>query len=580
MTFQLNPKTDKWLSNNELRPIAVAEPVHKDQDTVPHYRVQMQAIRHTFHPKLRDIPMWSFGPSSPGVIIETKVGTPARVTWLNQLVGQSLSNLMVFGDRQGMEEDHMLNISHNVVHLHGARVPWTSDGFPEHVFHPNEGRIFYYPNLQAATMLWYHDHAMDVTRLNVYAGLFGLYLIRDPEEATVLPSGDLEVPIVLQDKSFSDDGKKLYYEQSVDRMQTPPEATPEFIGEYPVVNGQIWPVLKLGPRIYRLRLVNGANTRFFNLTLTPDNDPNTKLTFHVIGTDGGFLTRPVPVTTLLLAPGERADLLLDLRTRKDARLILRNDAPIPYSGNPLDPQFQAPDYGPLDPGDNCAQLLKIKVEGHHHDHDARFDPATIQLPPRLDPLPGPPQPSRDTFSAVEAAIAAVPIDVLRADLSVPGISFKLRRFKLEEYQLFMDTLPGIRVPTVQVNGASYDTAPPVVVTKDAVEVWEFVNVTPDTHPMHIHLVQFQVMSRIRLDVVDDPPRQSDDLPEPKNAKAYLNAAPVEEFEKGWKDTVRCDPAQSTRVMARFEGYAGNYVYHCHILEHEDMGMMFRLNVEP
>ncbi len=579
MTFHLNPATDKWLPNNELRPVAVAEPVHSEEGVV-HYRVPMLAIRHTFHPKLRDVAMWSYGPTSPGVIIETTAGSPARITWLNQLVGQSLSNLLAFGDRQGMEEDHMLNITHNVVHLHGARVPWTSDGFPEHIFHPNEGRIFYYPNLQAATTLWYHDHAMDVTRLNVYAGLFGLYLIRDPKEAKVLPSGDLEVPLVLQDKSFSEDGKKLYYEQGVDRTQDPPKCTPEFLGDYPVVNGQIWPVVELGPRIYRLRLVNGANTRFFNLSLTPENDANAKLTFHAIGTDGGFLSRPVPVTTLLLAPGERADLLLDLRHRKHARLILRNDAPIPYSGDPLDPQFQDPEYTPLDPGANCAELLKIKVEGHHHDDDARFDPATIQLPPRRDPLPGPPQPSRDTFPAIEAAIAAVPIEVLEADLSAAGLSFKLRRFKLEEYQLFMDTLPGIRVPTVQVNGASYDTASPVITRKDALEVWEFVNVTPDTHPMHIHLVQFQVLSRIRLEVVDDPARQSDDLPEPKRAQAYLDAAPVEDFEKGWKDTLRCNPGQSARVLARFDGYAGDYVYHCHILEHEDMGMMFRLNVEP
>lgn len=580
MSFHLNPATDKWLSTNKLQRVAAAEPVHHDHDNVLHYRIPLQPIRHTFHPKLRDIPMWSFGSTSPGVILEATPGTPARVTWLNQLVGQSLSDLIAFGDRQGMEEDHMLRISHNVVHLHGARVPWTSDGFPEHVFHPQEGRIFYYPNVQAATTLWYHDHAMDVTRLNVYAGLFGLYLIRDPQERNALPSGDLEIPLVLQDKSFSDDGRKLYYEQSVDRTQTPPEATPEFLGDYPVVNGQIWPVLELRPRIYRLRLVNGANTRFFNLTLTPEDDPNNKLTFHVIGTDGGFLLRPAPVTTLLLAPGERADILLDLRTQRHASLLLRNDAPIPYSGDPLDPQYQAPDYTPLDPADPCAELLKIKVEGHHDDDDdARFDPATIQLPPRRDPLPGAPGPGRDLFTAMEAAIMAVPIDTLEADLSAAGVSFKLRRFKLEEYQLFMSTLPGIRVPTVQVNGASYDTAPPVTIIKDAVEVWEFVNVTPDTHPMHIHLVQFQVMSRTRLDVVDDLPRQSPDLPEPKKAQGYLGPAPVEEFEKGWKDTVRANPSQSTRVLAKFNGYAGNYVYHCHILEHEDMGMMFRLNVE-
>ena len=272
MAFQLDSQ-DKWLSTNKLRPISVAKPVHSHDHTVTHYWVELKAILHDFHPKLRNLPMWSFGSSSPGEIIEAEVGKPVRVTWFNRLVGQSLQNLLDFGDRQGMEEDHMLALSHNQIHLHGARDPWTSDGFPESVFHPNEGRIYYYPNVQAAATLWYHDHAMDVTRLNVYAGLFGAYLLRDPQEASLLPSGSLEIPLVVQDKSFTDDGKKLHYEQSVDRTKPVPEATPEFLGDYPLVNGQIWPLLELHPRIYRLRLLNGANTRFFNLSLSRDIQP-------------------------------------------------------------------------------------------------------------------------------------------------------------------------------------------------------------------------------------------------------------------------------------------------------------------
>ena len=182
---------------------------------------------------------------------------------------------------------------------------------------------------------------------------------------------------------------------------------------------------------------------------------------------------------------------------------------------------------------------------------------------------------------MEAAIATVPIDVLEQDLTTGAISFKLRRFKLVEYQLEMSTFPLIRVPTVQINGLSRRTAPPVSTTRNAIEVWEFVNVTPDTHPMHIHLVQFQIMTRIALNVVDDPARQTGDLTEPKKAESYsTDATSLEEFEKGWKDTVRCNPRESTRVVMRFEGYSGDYVYHCHILEHEDMGMMYKLNVEP
>ncbi|MFN7924398.1 MAG: multicopper oxidase family protein [Bryobacteraceae bacterium] len=561
----LDPRKDKWLAKNILRPLTIATPKDNDFDGADYYEIAMQPIRHTFHPKLRNIPMWSYGSTSPGEVIVAQPGKPVRVLWLNGLAGQSLSSLIEFGDRQGMESDHALSICHNQVHLHGARVPGTSDGFPEEIFHPNEGRAYYYPNVQAASTLWYHDHAMDVTRLNVYAGLFGGYILRDPQEDALLPSGALEMTLILQDKSFSGDGKKLYYEQSVDRTKDPAEATPEFLGDYPLVNGQIWPLLELEPRIYRFRLLNGANTRFFNLFLTTPDDPTTSVLLHVIAMEGGFLPKPVPTTRLLLAPGERADVLVDLRAYGETALILRNDAPIPYSGDPADPQFQADDYGPLDASDNCAELMKLSVDGRRRSADAAYDPATIKLPKRKDPLPGPPPPSSSDFAAIEAACNAVPIDAPPANLAAGGIAFKLRRFVLEEVDMEMPTLPGVPVPNVQINGKSWHDAGPVEVAKDGLEVWEFVNLTPDTHPMHLHLVQFQTMSRIRLDTSTTPP-------------TYVSPAPVDTWEQGFKDTVRCNPSQSTRLLVRFDGYAGHYVYHCHILEHEDMGMMFRVDV--
>lgn len=586
MTFKLNPATDKWLANNSLRPLRKALALPGGADDVVHYRIPMNAVQHSFHPKLNNIPMWGYGDDSPGLIIEAKVDKPTRVTWMNNLTGSNLNSVLSIGPRQGMEEDHMLTIPHNQVHLHGARVPWTSDGHPDHVFHPNEGRIYYYPNKQAAATLWYHDHTMDVTRLNVYAGLYGLYLLRHKDERRLLPSGDQEVALVLQDKSFADDGKKLYYEQSVDA--TDPAniiAVPEFVGDHPVVNGQIWPTTKWQPRIYRLRLCNGANTRFFNLSLTQDNNP-AQIPLYVIGTDGGFLPTPAPVNTLLLSPGERADVLIDLRGRNNQTLILRNDAPIPYSGDPTDPQYAAADYTALDATDPCAELLQIKLgnvvgdgDNDADDDDSRFDPTTIVLPAYDDPLPGDKPPARSTFAAIEAAIATVPIGVLEQDLTAAGINFKLRRFKLEEYQIMMPTPPGVVSPTVQVNGNSGMGTAAVATSKNAIEVWEFVNVTPDTHPMHIHLVQFQVMSRTVLDVQPNPARGSPILIDPLDAVAYLNPAPVQTWEQGWKDTVQCNPNQSTRVLMKFDGYSGHYVYHCHILEHEDMGMMYPIHVE-
>jgi spore coat protein A, manganese oxidase len=585
MTFQLDLKSDKWLE--PLRRMSTAVPVADPFGTATHYRISMNEVTHDFHPKLQGIPVWAYGNDCPGETIEAQVGKPVRVSWLNNLKTSSLRSVLALGPRQGMEEEHMLDKPHNQVHLHGARVPWSSDGFPEHVYHPNEGRVFYYPNEQPAATLWYHDHTMDVTRLNVYAGLSGMYLLRHEDEKTMLPSGDQEIALVLQDKSFSDDGKKLHYEQRVDFTDPANvEAVPEFVGDYPVVNGQIWPTLKLQPRIYRLRLCNGSNTRFFNLSLTQQINSQQSHEFHVIGTDGGFLPAPVCVQSLLLSPGERADVLLDLKHCRNHKLILRNNAPIPYSGDPADPRYAASDYLPLRADDPCSELLEIVVsrgteEGYQ---DGRFDPAKIVLPPYVDPLPGSKPPDRSMFGAIEAVISPVPIDVQEIALVANQLNFMLRRFKLEEYQIEMSTPPGVVSPTVLMNGKSWNKPTPdptpVVTQLGAVEVWEFVNVTPDTHPMHVHLVQFQVMSRTWLDVQPNPSRVSPTLPEPMDAVAYQNAAPVEDWEKGWKDTVQCHPGQSTRVLMKFDGYPGDYLFHCHILEHEDMGMMYRVKVEP
>ena len=314
----------------------------------------------------------------------------------------------------------------------------------------------------------------------------------------------------------------------------------------------------------------------FDLSLTAAEDAKKRVEFFVIGTDGGFLNAPVPAKELLLAPGERADLLIDLRGHLNESLILRNDAPIPYS----------PGATPMKKDDPCRELLQIQVTGAKDPGDARFDPATIPLPMRNDPLSGVPPnpPARSTFPSVDAAVTAVPIAPgtlqMTADLNVNGVAIKLRRFKLEEHQLVMSTLPSKLVPTVLVNDHSWTTAPPAVVKKNSIEVWEFLNTTPDTHPMHIHLVQFQVMSRVGLNVIDDPSRFAPDLPEPKTITGYTTPGLVHTFEKGWKDTVRCNPNEATRVLIKFDGYAGNYVYHCHILEHEDMGMMYRITVEP
>jgi FtsP/CotA-like multicopper oxidase with cupredoxin domain len=366
--------------------------------------------------------------------------------------------------------------------------------------------------------------------------------------------------------------------------------------------------------VYRWRLVNGANTRYFKLRLTTRTDPTTKIGFHIIGTDGGLLPAALPLDELVLAPGERADLLVDLTHHAGAELILRNSADIPYPGDPTLANAGFP----------CDELLRILVTGAMVAGQNKFKPApfgSLALPVRVDPLSGGDLAGIVSNSDIEAAIktkllategaAGSILPVEHLGLVTAGanpLTFNYRRFVLEEYQLLMPTLDGVlappnalgvvdftnqTIPTVMVNGADMKTAKPVVTNKDAYEVWEFVNFTPDSHPMHIHLVQFRVLSRIQVNMADPAGQSVDDDPtrtpvspgllEPKRALGYNYAAAtvVQPYEaQGWKDTAQCEPGQATRMLMRFDGYSGEYVYHCHILEHEDMGMMFNLVVEP
>ncbi len=614
----LNAAT-KWTAlnsaaNNPLRFPNKATRVADGPDGEWQYKIFMREIPHRFHPQLPPVHVWTYsskrsGATWPGETIEAVVGTPVRVTWMNDLDIETLGTLMNIGIRQGMEETHMLTKSHNQVHLHGARVPWTSDGSPMHVFHGNEHRGYYYPNNQAAATMWYHDHSMDVTRLNVYAGLAGMYVLRTPSELTKLPKGTYEVPLVLGDRSFSRAAPgqplKLQYEQVIDMSDaTGPNVTPEFIGDYPVVNGSIWPTQTVRPTIYRYRIVNGANTRYFNLRLIDEAHPtNPPHFFHVIGTDGGFLRNVQSVRSLMLAPGERVDVLVDYRGKVGSNFRLTNDAEIPYSG------------GVLDIADNrCNELMRITVAGAAVAGSNKFDPTTAGLiPARVDPLPhgnldqAPPLPT--ILAALDAHILASEganpplLAIVGDEITIAGavpFTFRYRRFVLEEYQLKMPTLDGVpsplpnntgvavltdvTVPTVLINGKSGPDSDALQLERGDYEMWEFVNLTPDSHPMHVHLVQFRLAQRLAIDVKPDPSRVTADLPEPMHADGYgVPTYPLPgngaDPENGWKDTVRCANGEATRLFMRFDGYSGEYVYHCHILEHEDMGMMFNINVE-
>ena len=451
---------------------------------------------HEFYAKVhRDVPptrFWGFGNSVPGPTIEARSGAKLIIEWPNRLPEKHFlpidHNLM--GAETGMAESRM------VMHVHGGRVPPQYDGWPESYYATGDSATFHYPNQQEPALLWYHDHAMGINRLNLVAGMAGLYILRDPiEDALQLPSGDFEVPLVLMDRLFRTDGQ-IYY--PVGQLKGSPWV-PEYMGNATLVNGKLLPFLEVQPRAYRFRVLNASNARFYLLTL--DNGAS----FQQIGTDQGLLGAPVPVSRLNLAPGERADLVIDFAEHRGKTLLLKN---LPNT------------------------LMQIRVA----DTPA---PARSPLPQTLRPVPRTPE---------SAAILT-------------------RKLTLEELDNLVDE-PMLHL----LDGKRWREPISEKPVLDSTEIWEFLNLTDDTHPIHLHLVRFQILDRRLIDV---------SAYTYDNKLVYLAPpVPPEPNECGWKDTVRATPGASTRIIVKFEGYAGRYVWHCHILEHEDNEMMRPYQVLP
>lgn len=452
---------------------------------VPLYRVHMRQADCKLHRDLPPTRLWCYGSASPGPTFETRSGQPLLVEWSNDLPTKHL--LPIDHSLHGAEADKP--DVRGVVHVHGAKAPPESDGYPEDWYVPGKSRTYFYPNRQDATALWYHDHAMGINRLNIYAGMFGVYLIRDDfEDALNLPKGAFEIPLVIYDRLLKEDGQ-LDYPVSGDPAKP---WVPEVFGDVMVVNGKAFPFLNVEARKYRFRVLNACNGRFLHLSLSNEQG------FFQIGTDQGLLSAPVPLQASFLAPGERADLVIDFTGRAGQQVVLRNDA---------------------------FQVMQFRV--------------------------GPTR-SSDT-SALPAA--------LRAITKTPeSAAVKTRPLALLESK----TLAG-ESTTMLLNNTPWHmpvTENPVL---DSHEIWSFINTTDDSHPIHLHLVRFQILDRRNFETFTYQSR---------GELLYTGpVTPPAPEEAGWKDTVRADPKMVTRILVRFEGYAGRYVWHCHILEHEDNEMM-------
>ncbi len=447
-------------------------------------RITMREIHAKVH---RDVPptrMWSYGETALAPQIEARSHQPLRVEWINQLPRKHFLPI-----------DYSLHgCGHDVpevracVHLHGGRTPSKDDGYPDDWYVPGKSRTSTYPLQQDAAGLWYHDHAMGINRLNIYAGLVGQFLLRDEaEDALHLPSGAYEIPLTLYDRIFTADGQ-LYYPTS-GNPEHPWVA--EFDGNAVLINGKLRPFLDVEPRLYRFRVLNAANSRFFALSLTDHQS------FQQIGTDQGLLAAPVPLTHLLLAPAERADLLVDFSGHAGKHLQL-------YGG--------------------ALEIMQFRV--------AARPPIRTSPPAGLRTIP----PVSESDATVTRTIT------LNEIMTRDGISTGMLLNRKHWHE------PVTEMPKL-----------------NSTEIWEFVNLTEDVHPMHLHLVRFRTLDRRTFEPFDYQTR--------KKLRYLGPGEPPAANEAGWKDVVQCPPGQVTRILVTFDGYPGRYLYHCHILEHEANDMM-------
>jgi FtsP/CotA-like multicopper oxidase with cupredoxin domain len=571
------------------------------------YSIAMRQVSQQILPQaFAATQVWAYGSTtdertfhSPAWTVEAVRATPIEVTWINDLKdasGRYLPHLLpvdptVHWANPPGPRDMRPTFARTpgayagpvptVTHVHGMEgVEDWSDGYAEAWYLPAASNIprdyasagtwyeffrsksggrgwapgqatYRYPNAQRPSTLWFHDHTLGITRLNVYAGPAGFYIIRSDNAAdhptvadgkgmAILPSGQYEIPLAIQDRSFNADGS-LFYPDSrriFDGFAGPyipdgdvsPIWVPEFFGNCMLVNGRTWPYHSVEPRRYRLRILNGCNSRFLVLRF---NEP--KVDVWQIGTEAGYLRAAARLRQLLLAPAERVDIIVDFsQVRFGANITLQNFGPDgPYQTDSI--------KTPADPR-TTGQVMQFRVDRKLTSPDTTTHPARLVMPNIVHLASGTERP----LALVET------MTMTPAGQELPG------DMGLGTVDLTAGLPKGVKVlkwhEGVSENPSVGD-----------IEVWAIYNFTRDAHPMHIHEVFFQVVERHRFDAKTGSPVGKKRTPRPE--------------ENGWKDTVIAYPGEITRIRLKFTT-SGQFAWHCHIVEHEDNEMMRPYRIGP
>ncbi|TFI55016.1 hypothetical protein BLD44_006605 [Mastigocladus laminosus UU774] len=545
------------------RTIAASPQISKFTETLPipfpsgaPTSLTVASSSHSFHKNLGAGPTWGYGGADYlGPTIEVTRGVPLRLTVKNELGPHPLPiDTRLHGVLESDKTSPRISL-----HLHGSNTEPQSDGYPTDTFTPGQSYVYNFNNNQEAATLWYHDHALGITGQNVMAGLAGFYLIRDIDDPAGgngplgLPSGPpYEIPLVLQDRIFNPDGS-IYH---------PELWEVEFLGDVATVNGKAWPNLNVDRTLYRFRIINGSSSRTYNLKLS-SNQPIIQ-----IGTDGGLLNAPVPLSRLLLSSGERADVLIDFsKNLPGDKIVLENEAIAPYPegrvnmvlGNFLLPEIMQFTVNTVAPA-------------------PKVIPQTLRLhKPLIKPIATTPVQQR-FLTLVEIPSPTGPLVVL------------LNYVYWDEAEKYPEML--MERPKV-----------------DTVEQWNIINLQPVAHPMHLHLVFFQILNRQKINTTQytkayfatgprtvlthhapGGPTVPANYPPPDPTPFAIGPArPPAPNEAGWKDTVLVNPGEVTRLIVPFgaqaaenlpfgNSFTGRYVWHCHMLEHEDNEMMLPFEV--